>query len=221
MSMEIIKQLYDIGNLFDKVTDAHGNQLIKGVKQLFPKDAAQIAVAKVILLTTNAATADKESEVIARDLGINSDEVYQALNMQEIKTMGKRDPNAVIIVNGHVNHTLEDPELSGFKIIIRSGQTVGFYEAGSKQIGYTFTRGKDTALKRAFDQLSDKAMNSDSVGGIDLNTGSINVSRNGSGIAMKFDQAMIDRIKRQGFLGIDFRIERIVPIPNLAAILGC
>jgi len=67
--------------------------------------------------------------------------------------------------------------------------------------------------------LSDAAM-----GGIDLNQlhMKMNISKDQAfgGVDVKFDPAMIVRIKRDGFDGFDFEIESILPLNNLPLLLG-
>ncbi|MBI4309269.1 MAG: hypothetical protein HY591_02945 [Candidatus Omnitrophica bacterium] len=59
-------------------------------------------------------------------------------------------------------------------------------------------------------------------GGIDFNRARINRRKEGPGVVMTFDQSMIARIKRDGFDGLDFRINTIVPLPimDLRLLLG-
>ena len=59
-------------------------------------------------------------------------------------------------------------------------------------------------------------------GGIDLNRAKMqmNVRKEGAGVQMQFDPAMIERIKRDGFDGLDFKIDTIIPITNLPMLLG-
>ncbi|MDO8675846.1 MAG: histidine phosphatase family protein [Candidatus Omnitrophota bacterium] len=59
-------------------------------------------------------------------------------------------------------------------------------------------------------------------GGIDFNRAKMqmNVRKEGAGVQMQFDPAMIERIKREGFDGLDFKIDTIVPITNLPMLLG-
>ena len=54
-------------------------------------------------------------------------------------------------------------------------------------------------------------------GGIDLdrNKMRMNVSKDGHGVQMQFDQKLIAQIKAEGFEGLDFQIQSIVPIINL------
>ncbi|GEM_PF-3562980 len=69
----------------------------------------------------------------------------------------------------------------------------------------------------------DKAVVAKNVpGGIDLNRARMrmNVRKEGQGVQMQFDPAMIERIKRDGFDGLDFKIDTIVPITNLPMLLG-
>jgi len=58
------------------------------------------------------------------------------------------------------------------------------------------------------------------VGGIDLTQARIKVSREGQGVRMRFDRAMIERIKTRGFAGLEFHIQSMVPLTNLASFLG-
>jgi CheY-like chemotaxis protein len=57
-------------------------------------------------------------------------------------------------------------------------------------------------------------------GGIDLSRSQLHVSKEGAGVQMPFDQAMVARIRREGFDGIDFQIKSIVAVADLPALLG-
>ena len=57
-------------------------------------------------------------------------------------------------------------------------------------------------------------------GGIDLSRSQINVSKEVLGVNMQFDRAMIERINRHGFDGLDFQIQSIMPVVDLALLLG-
>ena len=57
-------------------------------------------------------------------------------------------------------------------------------------------------------------------GGIDLTRNQVRVSKEGQGVQMQFDPSMIARIKREGFDGLEFQIQSIVPITNLPFLLG-
>ena len=59
-------------------------------------------------------------------------------------------------------------------------------------------------------------------GGIDFNRANMqmNVNKEGPGVQMTFDPATVDRIKREGFDGLEFRIQSIIPVTNLPQFLG-
>jgi hypothetical protein len=59
-------------------------------------------------------------------------------------------------------------------------------------------------------------------GGIDLNSRNMQmgIQKEGNGVDMQFDPAMIERIKTEGFDGLEFRIKSIAPAPNLPLLLG-
>jgi len=59
-------------------------------------------------------------------------------------------------------------------------------------------------------------------GGIDLNSAKMrmNVRKEGAGVQMRFDRAMIERIRHNGFDGVDFKVESIIPVANLPLLLG-
>jgi hypothetical protein len=40
------------------------------------------------------------------------------------------------------------------------------------------------------------------------------------GVEVKFDPAMVERIRREGFDGLEFKIRSILPITNLPLLLG-
>jgi tetratricopeptide (TPR) repeat protein len=62
----------------------------------------------------------------------------------------------------------------------------------------------------------------ESPGGIDLTRTKeqMNISKQGAGVEMQFDPAMIERIKREGFDGLEFHIQSIVPVTDLPQLLG-
>ena len=90
----------------------------------------------------------------------------------------------------------------------------------SKATGATSStqRRKGKGDKAAIVQQLNLAVN----GGIDLNRDKMqmNVAKEGPGVHMRFDQAMVARIKRDGFDGLDFEIERIIPVTNVPLLLG-
>ncbi len=57
-------------------------------------------------------------------------------------------------------------------------------------------------------------------GGIDLSHNHMYISKDGQGVYTRFDPAMIARIKRDGFDGLEFHIQSIVPITDLPMLLG-
>ena len=57
-------------------------------------------------------------------------------------------------------------------------------------------------------------------GGIDFKNARMSVRKEGGGVGMQFDSAMVERIRRKGFDGVEFTIESIVPAGNLSAFLG-
>jgi len=63
----------------------------------------------------------------------------------------------------------------------------------------------------------DPAVHSNPVGGIDFNRSNLqmNVRKEGTGVPMQFDPALVDRIRREGFDGLEFQIEKIIPVSNL------
>ena len=69
----------------------------------------------------------------------------------------------------------------------------------------------------------DKASIAASVpGGIDFNRAKMrmNVQKEGNGAQMQFDPAAIERIRRDGFDGVDFEVQSIIPVTNLPLLLG-
>ena len=71
-------------------------------------------------------------------------------------------------------------------------------------------------------ESASKAMNADVNGGIDFDRAKMqmNVNKEGLGVNMQFDPAMIERMRTEGFDGFEFRIETITPITNLPLLLG-
>ncbi len=59
-------------------------------------------------------------------------------------------------------------------------------------------------------------------GGIDFNRANMamNVRKEGNGVQMQFDPAMIARIRKSGFDGVNFEVESIIPVANLPLLLG-
>ena len=60
-------------------------------------------------------------------------------------------------------------------------------------------------------------------GGIDLDRSKMqmNVSKDAvGGVDVRFDPAMVERIKREGFDGLEFNIQSITPLLNLPMVLG-
>ena len=62
----------------------------------------------------------------------------------------------------------------------------------------------------------------DPTGGIDFSSSRMQMGLHqvGQGVQMRFNHAMIDRIKNRGFDGFEFKIESIVPFTNLPLLLG-
>jgi len=69
-------------------------------------------------------------------------------------------------------------------------------------------QGADTAMKTR--------------GGIDFNRSNMQmyVRKEGPRVQMRFDPAMVARIKREGFDGLDFHIQNIVPVSDFSSLLG-
>ncbi len=58
-------------------------------------------------------------------------------------------------------------------------------------------------------------------GGIDLDRNKMQLNtRKEEGITMHFDAAMVGRIRREGFDGLEFQIQSIVPVTDLSLLLG-
>jgi hypothetical protein len=60
----------------------------------------------------------------------------------------------------------------------------------------------------------------DRQGGINLNGLRINRQKEGDGVVLKLDHAMLERLKRPDFAGFDFHIDFITTLPNLPMFLG-
>jgi len=69
---------------------------------------------------------------------------------------------------------------------------------------------------------TDSARNAQSPGGIDLNgvNMKMGIQKDGQGPVFRFDPAMIGRIKTEGFDGLEFNIQSIVPVTDLPVLLG-
>jgi hypothetical protein len=59
-------------------------------------------------------------------------------------------------------------------------------------------------------------------GGIDLDRSKLqmNIQKEGTGVQMQFDPTLIEQIKQEGFDGLEFTIQSIVPVSNLPLLLG-
>ena len=57
-------------------------------------------------------------------------------------------------------------------------------------------------------------------GGIDLDRNKMQMNIKRDGPTIKIDQAVIERIRREGFDGLEFKIQSMVPVTNLPLILG-
>ncbi len=99
--------------------------------------------------------------------------------------------------------------------------------AGHKEVFITWLKGRLQTLE----SLPDEAMAS-SPGGIDFNRAKMrmNINKEGPGVQWQFsakggsasggNPALIDRIRHEGFDGLDFHIERIMPVKDLHLFLG-
>jgi hypothetical protein len=69
---------------------------------------------------------------------------------------------------------------------------------------------------------NDKITNPGLKGGIDLDAAKMNmsVSKIGGGVSMQFDPALVEKIRKEGFEGVEFSIDSIAPISNLPLLLG-
>ena len=79
-------------------------------------------------------------------------------------------------------------------------------------------RSRSDRLRSARQAGTDSAMKTP--GGIDLSHSQINPRRDRDQIQMRFDPAMIERIRQEGFDGLEFNIESIVSVTNLHQLLG-
>jgi hypothetical protein len=90
--------------------------------------------------------------------------------------------------------------------------------------GFRFLTGDQNTsnvFNQILDHLLDYAMAAHhKEGGIKLDTLKINQHKEGAGVVMKIDKAMIERFKRPDFAGFDFQIDFIAPLPNLPGYLG-
>jgi hypothetical protein len=87
--------------------------------------------------------------------------------------------------------------------------SMGFLKAGNR--GFKIlSRSKDHAL------ATPKA-----TGGIDLDRAKMqmNIHKEAAGVNMQFDPAMAERIRKEGFEGIEFTIQHIIPVDNLQQLL--
>ena len=67
--------------------------------------------------------------------------------------------------------------------------------------------------------VQDRAMTD---GGIDFDRAKMRmkVRKEGEGVQMQFNPAMVERIRREGFDGLEFSIQSIVPVADLPRFLG-
>jgi hypothetical protein len=88
-----------------------------------------------------------------------------------------------------------------------------------------FKRAKEAAAKLEGKTPSSPAMiaqTPEKNGGIDFNASNMqmNVRKEGNGVGMRFDPAMIERMKTEGFDGLEFNIRSIVPVTDLPILLA-
>lgn len=88
-------------------------------------------------------------------------------------------------------------------------------DEGIKQSAKDALKLADTALINSQEQIVQK-------GGIDLDSAKmqLNVSKQGQGVKMEPDQAIIDQIKLKGFDGLEFTISSVEAVPDLPVYLG-
>ncbi|NTV29284.1 MAG: hypothetical protein HGA80_04300 [Candidatus Omnitrophica bacterium] len=105
------------------------------------------------------------------------------------------------------NKTASEAQLQQIQLQIRSIEKLLESSGGEKGLG-----------QKTEGQGSDKAMN----GGIDLNAKNmgLDVAKDGKGIEMKFDPAMVAEFQKGNFAGVEGIILRIVPIQSPLPILG-
>jgi acyl carrier protein len=101
-------------------------------------------------------------------------------------------------------------------VISQAGEKVLYVDVGERAYITHVTESPLVDAKIKYSQ--DRAMVR---GGIDLDRAKMqmNVDKQGDGVQMQFDRAMIQKIKQEGFDGVEFKINSIVPV-NLPLFLG-
>ncbi len=82
-----------------------------------------------------------------------------------------------------------------------------------------FSENKSLAMVTAMGQTGISVI---TPGGIDLDRSKMrmNVRKEGAGVQMQFDRAAIERIRKNGFDGVNFEVESIIPVTDLPLFLG-
>ena len=93
----------------------------------------------------------------------------------------------------------------------------GVFKSFRKQIQFS--------RRQSSEVLGNPAMKAQALvknGGINLNSGNMQmgIQKDGQGIELRLDPAMIERIKTEGFDGLEFNIQSIIPVTNLSLLLG-
>jgi len=105
---------------------------------------------------------------------------------------------------------------------LASASVVHFYRDSDRKINWYYLEGSDhwPILIKTRDPAMAGQGQVDQVGGIDLGRSRLNVRQEGQGVRMQFDPAMIARIRHDGFDGLNFHIQSIIPVTDLSRLLG-
>ncbi len=216
-------------NLFPFEVDV---SFLRAAKQFMPVDAAQVVkqkISRVINFVINGAgVLDLEK------FKINGVEPVLATSFADLKSkvpakVNHEDLMVVFIVSDIssflVLHSVKNflVGLHASYMIVRADQQNVYLYDQRKHVIKRFEGNSAYFEAQEYYQREsvNYAMNTpETTGGIDFNTGSLNILKQGQGVVMQFDQRVIDQIKASDFAGIDFYIQRITPISNLRNILG-
>ncbi len=214
-------------NILDfKAIQARAGQVLQQFKD--SSDAAQTAkntISKVIFYSHEFNKKDKYMKIN----GLTPEFVTGPMSVLESRLVQLDGMKGVVVVMRDYHVPIISEQIMSFEsylkhpfpfvFLMNNGNQVYMHDPNNP-VGIKWFRNKQGSLQAALDYFQKTAVDAAMTnGGIDLNTGSINVNKQGKGVFMQFDQAMIDRINAQGFTGVDFRIDRIVPILNLQSIL--
>ncbi len=125
-------------------------------------------------------------------------------------------PDSVDIFLERFTHTFHAKTFSDFRDVAFLMSPLKYQEMVDLSIRNIYTQ----MTGRLLVEFRDPAM-AVTPGGIDLDRAKMqmNIEKEGEGVRMKLNQELVDRIRRQGFDGLEFNIRTIVPIIDLRQFL--